>query len=639
MDKNSINQFIGLGLIFVLLFIWVKINEPTEAERAIIQAKQDSLNQVQMIQDSLARLPEAEADPVEAALQAQPTVASVDDSTKQALLTQQYGAFGTSLVGEEQQYVLENDLIKLTFSSKGGRIVEAFLKQYEKSYTDEAGDDARGVLKLLEDEKNRFEYILPLSNGQGGEIKTSQLYFTASKSEQTITFKAAAGNGFFEQSYTLNPDSYHLDYNIRFKGLNQVLNNSEGSITLNWQNYLGKLERNDYYERNYSSVYWKTTEDSPDYCSCTSSETEEANDNPIKWVSHSNQFFNSTLIANETFKSAVLETEILDENASNLKKLGTQIQIPFSGGADETVAMQFYIGPNEYKRLAAFDNELQDIIPYGRSIFGTINRWIIRPLFNLLSSFIGNKGLVILALTILVKLALYPLTYKMLYSQSKMGALKPQLTAVKEKFGEDQQKQQMETMKLYREFGVSPLGGCLPIALQMPIWFALYRFFPASIEFRQASFLWATDLSSYDVFFKLPFELPLGMGAHVSLFTLLWAVTTLIYTFYNTRHMDMSMSNPMMKYMQYVMPIMFMGFFNSFAAGLTCYLFFSNTFNIAQTIVTKNYLIDQEKIKKELEEYRKKPKKKGGFQQRLENALKEQQKMQAQKEKDKKKKK
>jgi YidC/Oxa1 family membrane protein insertase len=201
---------------------------------------------------------------------------------------------------------------------------------------------------------------------------------------------------------------------------------------------------------------------------------------------------------------------------------------------------------------------------------------------------------------------------------------------MKEKFPEDQQKQQMESMKLYREFGVNPLGGCFPIVLQMPIWFALYRFFPASIEFRQASFLWATDLSSFDVFWKLPFELPLGMGAHISMFTLLWAVTTVIYTFYNSKHMDMS-ANPMMKYMQYIMPIMFLGFFNSFASGLTCYLLFSNIFNIAQTIITKNYVIDQDKILRELEAYKKKPKKKGGFSQRLETAMRDAQKQQAEK--------
>ena len=240
-------------------------------------------------------------------------------------------------------------------------------------------------------------------------------------------------------------------------------------------------------------------------------------------------------------------------------------------------------------------DNLEDVIPFGWSIFGTVNRWIIRPIFNFLATFIGNKGIVILFLTLIVKLSLYPLTYRMLYSQSKMGALKPQLESMRAKFKDDQQRQSQEQMKLYREFGVNPLGGCMPLVLQMPIWFALYRFFPAAIEFRQASFLWATDLSSYDVIARLPFEVPLGFGSHISLFTLLWAATTLIYTYYNSKHMDMSAANPAMRYMQYIMPIMFLGFFNSYASGLTAYLFFSNLINIAQTLVTKNYIIDQEK--------------------------------------------
>ena len=234
---------------------------------------------------------------------------------------------------------------------------------------------------------------------------------------------------------------------------------------------------------------------------------------------------------------------------------------------------------------------------------GSVNRWIVRPLFMLLSSFIGNVGIVILLLTLIVKLGVYPLTYKMIHSQSKMAALKPQLANLKDKFKDDQQKMSMEQMKLYREFGVNPMGGCFPMLIQMPIWFALYRFFPASIEFRQEGFLWATDLSTYDVITYLPFEIPF-YGEHISLFTLLWAAATVGYSWYNMRHLDMSsMSNPAMKYMQYAMPVMFLFFFNSFASGLTCYLFFSSLFNIGQTLVTKNLV---EKNTKQFENIEKK---------------------------------
>jgi YidC/Oxa1 family membrane protein insertase len=222
----------------------------------------------------------------------------------------------------------------------------------------------------------------------------------------------------------------------------------------------------------------------------------------------------------------------------------------------------------------------------------------------------------------------------MLYSQAKMGALKPELAQLKEKFKDEPQKIQVETMKIYQEYGVSPLSGCMPMIVQMPIWIALYRFFPANLDFRQEGFLWSSDLSSYDAFFNLPFEIPF-MGSHLSLFTILWAITTLIYTFYNSRHMDMT-ANPAMKYVQYFMPLMFLGFFNSYASGLTAYMFFNNLINIGQIIVTKNFIFDDEKIRQELMVQKAKPKKKSKFQARMEEAMKQQQQIQAQKKKGKK---
>ena len=394
------------------------------------------------------------------------------------------------------------------------------------------------------------------------------------------------------------------------------------------------MERNTGYERNFSSVYYKEVDDGPSYCSCTGDD-EEVLESKTKWVSHVNQFFNSSLMADTYFGKTKVTTEMLPEDGPDLKKITSQIDIPVNG---QPVKMNLYVGPNEFNRLSAYESDLEDIIPYGRSIFGTVNRWIIRPLFNILNNYIASAGLVIFVLTLIIKLVLYPLTYKMLYSQSKTQVLKPKIQAAKDKVGDDPQKQQMETMKLYREYGVNPMGGCFPVLLQMPIWIALYRFFPASIEFRQASFLWATDLSSYDVFAYLPFEIPF-YGSHVSMFTLLWAITTVIYTWYNSKSMDMGAmaNNPMMKYMQYFMPIMFLFFFNSFASGLSCYLFFSNVLNIGQNVLTKEVIIDKKKIEKELAEHHKKPKKKGGFQERLSKVLEEQKKLAEQQQKKKKK--
>lgn len=629
MDRNTI---IGLVLIFILLLVWQQFMAPSPEEIKEQQRLQDSIALVQQREDSLRLIEQQNAPAGEQAPAQEP------DSLRQLKNQSEFGPFAPAASGEDKELVLENELFKITFSTKGGRIREVELKKYFKLVEGEGRKEERRALKLLEDEKNKFGYFIPLANLPSGGINTGDLYFqVAGADANSITLRAPAENGgYFEQRYTIKEGTYNIDYQLSFKGLNAVIPQDKDEIQLTWVNYLDKLERNELYERRYSTVYFKPADDDPDYCSCTSDDVEEITGQRIKWVSNANQFFNSSLVAQEAFSSAILETRMLPEDASDLKLLVSKINLPYNHSEEETFAMSYYVGPNEFDRLYDMGHELQDIIPFGRSIFGTINRWVIRPLFNFLSGFIGSKGIVILFLTLIVKVLLYPLTYRMLYSQSKMGALKPRMEHLKEKFKDDPQQQQVESMKIYREFGVNPLGGCLPMLLQMPIWFALYRFFPASIEFRQASFLWATDLSSFDVFFRLPFELPFNMGAHISMFTLLWAVTTLIYTYYNTRHMDMS-ANPAMKYMQYIMPVMFLGFFNTFASGLTCYLLYSNILNIGQTIVTKNFIIDNEKIEKELEAYRQKPKKKGGFQERLEQALKEQQKVQAEQAKRKKK--
>ncbi|MEN0003789.1 MAG: membrane protein insertase YidC [Bacteroidota bacterium] len=638
MDRNTV---IGFTLIFLIFIAWQQFMAPSAEQQAEQQRLQDSIQLAQRTADSLAQL-EADAPSIAAeentATSAISTIAN--DSIRNSKIASEFGPFAPAAVGEDTESIVENDLMKVTFSSKGGRITQVELKNHFKVLEDEEGNQTKVPLYLLEDDKNKFDYFLPIATLPSGGVRTSELYFTAqATAANTMTFRADAGEGrYFEQSYTIEDSTYVIDYDIKLEGLNNVIAKNVETIQLQWVNWLDKLEINTQYERNYSSIYYKPADGEYDHCSCTSDDTEDVENKPIKWVSHSNQFFNSTIIAEEAFTKTFLETKTVEEDSPDLKQLRTDLFIPITHSASERFEMQFYVGPNEFERLQEVSEDLEYIIPFGWSIFGTVNRWVIRPLFSFLSMFISSKGIVILVLTVLVKLALYPLTYRMLYSQSKMAALKPEIEAMKSQHKENQQEQQMATMKLYREFGVNPLGGCFPMLLQMPIWFALYRFFPAAIEFRQASFLWATDLSSYDVIARLPFELPLGFGAHLSLFTILWAVTTLIYTFYNTRHMDFS-ANPAMKYMQYIMPVMFLGFFNSFASGLTCYLLFSNTFNIGQTLITKNYIIDQDKIKQELQANKNKPKKKSGFQKRLQDALEEQRKIQAQRDAQKKKKK
>ncbi|MEL7426500.1 MAG: membrane protein insertase YidC [Bacteroidota bacterium] len=623
MDRN---QVIGIVLIFGLLLVWQQFFAPSPEELAAEQSRRDSIAQVQQQLELANDPPAAQLNNNSDSTTTAET--SQSDSLLQLQRAGAYGAFAAATIGEEQAETLENDLMQVFFSNKGGVIEKVVLKNHFKVLLDSAGQESKVPLELLEDPKNKFEYLLPVANVPNGTVRTSELFFQSTLDGNTLRMRATAGAGqYIEQIYTLAENNYLLDYEVRFEGLQQVFRNDAQQIQLSWVNYLDKIELNDGYERNYTSIYYKPTDDDSDRCSCTSSDEVQANEQKIKWVSAANQFFNTSIIAKGKFDGAVLRSEVLDEDSKDLKLLSADIQLPYGHSPSEGVAMQLYIGPNDFEVLAQLGNDLTDVIPYGRSIFGAINRWIIRPLFNFFDGITGNKGIAILLLTLLVKILVFPLTYKMLHSQQKMAAMKPYLEKAKAKHKDDQQAQQMETMKMYREYGVNPLGGCFPMILQLPIWFALYRFFPADITFRQEGFLWATDLSSYDVLTRLPFEIPLGFGSHISLFALLWAGTTLIYTYYNTKHMDFG-ANPMMKYFQYIMPIMFLGFFNSFAAGLTCYLFFSNLINITQTLVTKNFIIDNDKIVAELEANKAKPKKRSGFQERLEAAVKEQQRKQ-----------
>lgn len=601
------NHIIGFVLIFALLVIWTFTNSPSKEEVAQMKARQDSLNRVEILKDSITRETQAN------------TTAPAQDSI---VLANKFGTFATAATGENQTVKLENEYFVIDFMSKGGRIGAVELKNYKKVLEDENKKEYKVPLRLMDDPNDVWDISLPT---QRGDLHTSDLHFTPTVLKDRVIFTATGQAGeMIKQEYILTTNPYEIDYKLTIENAGGAITTSSPS-KLTWINHLNKLEKNDQYERNFSTVYYKVADESVDYCNCRKSDQDNLTEERLKWISHSNQFFNSALIANGSFQGGVLETIVPDEEDESLKTTKSTIGLTLEGSNPST-GMKMFIGPNDFELLRHYDANIEDIIPFGQSIFGSINRWIIRPMFNFLLGFIPSQGIVILLLTLLVKLALFPLSYKMLSSQAKMTALKPQLAHLKEKYKDDLQQQQMESMKIYREYGVNPLGGCFPVLLQMPVWFALYRFFPASIEFRQASFLWATDLSSYDVFFNLPFEIPF-YGSHVSMLTLLWAISTVAYTYYNMQNMDMANINPMMKYMQYFMPVMFLFFFNSYASGLTLYLLYSNLLNVAQTIGARKFLFDNDRIMEQLNLNKAKPKKEGGFQARIEAALKEQQKL------------
>ena len=612
MDRNT---QLGLLLIFGLFVLWQVVTSPSQEELIKQQKMEDSIMLARKTKEAIREK-----------IVIQTTESQKNSSELLMDRENKFGDFSNAAAGKASDFVLENDLLKVTFSTKGGTIKEVLIKNHHKIVQNADRKDVKESLLLMSDERDKFYYALPVKSVPGGFVYTKDLIFEGALEGNTIRFKAMANNGgYFEQVYTLNPDNYLFNYAIKTENLDNILDKGFNSIKLRWINYLGKLEKAVSYEKNYSAIYYKPGIDKPEHCSCTSSDIEDKENTPIKWISFTQQFFNVSLLASENFKGAKMVTTFLDDTDKALKKMDAEIEIPFKNN-NNSFKMDFYLGPNEFDRLYAMGNNLEDIIAFGTSFFGTINRWVIRPVFNWISQFFVNKGIVILILTFLVKLSLFYLTYRMIYSQSKMTALKPQIDKLKEKHKDDASTIQMESMKLYREFGVNPLGSCLPMLLQMPIWFALYRFFPAAIEFRQAPFLWANDLSSYDEWIQLPFAIPFGFGSHISLFTILWAISTLAFTFYNSKNMDFS-ANPAMKWMQYVMPIMFLGFFNSYASGLTAYLLFSNVLNIGQTMATKAFLIDEAKILSQMEDHKKKPKKTGGFQDRLQKVLEEQRKI------------
>ncbi len=460
MDRNNI---IGFALIFVVLMVWSYFS--TKSNRAQIEKQrvQDSIAQIQFRQDSIKR-----------ALMKPDTNAAVMKS-----LLPQNGFNGDS-TNKPQEVSLENDLMKITFNNFGGKITRVELKKYFKMTEQKKGPDLKSPVYLLSNPANEWNVKFTGST----VINTKEILFHINKPEaNTIEFLATTPqNNSIRQVYKLLPTEYQLGYKIETTGM------SGSAATLEWQNLIAPQEKSANFEKTYATQMYKPVDGDATHIKYGNDDAKQVTGN-TKWVSHVQQFFNTTLISEESFKNVKLESTASTNTDQYLVKENTTLDIPIQNNA--SASMKFILGPNEFDKLRAEGNQLENIVGFGSSILGTINKWVIRPVFNALSHLFSNKGLVIMLLTLIVKLVLFPLSYKMLHSQAKMAALKPELASLKEKYKDDAQQQQMESMKVYREFGVNPLGGCMPMVMQMPIWLALYRFFPASIAFRQSGFLWA----------------------------------------------------------------------------------------------------------------------------------------------------
>ncbi|HNS13079.1 MAG TPA: membrane protein insertase YidC [Bacteroidia bacterium] len=605
MDKNSI---IGLSLIGLLIVGYTIYTQPSKEELAALKLKRDSVAAVEA-QERAA---------IAAATQYSDTAketALVDAADAEALIInkkkEQYGEFSDATEGVEQILTLENNLIKIDVSSKGGRIKGIELKDY-KTW------DGRPVM-LMAGDSGVFNLTLSAGNRI---INTQDLYFQASGSrgnKKNISMRLSAGEGkYIEYVYTLAEDSYLFDYKINIVGMQDVIAANASYVNLDWKESITRKENSLDNERASATVYYRFSEEDVDYLSETSDEKESLK-TKVKWIAFKQHFFTVALIADDAFDSPIVET-FTDKNSENVKNMSASFSLPYDRKETQSYGMRFYAGPNHYQTLKKIDDlNLEKLIPLGWGIFGWVNKFLVIPTFNFLNSFNLNYGIIILLLTILVRIILLPLTYGSFKSQAKMKVLQPEMTEINEKFKDDAMKKQQEIMGLYKKAGVNPLGGCIPGLLQMPILIAMFRFFPASIELRQESFLWATDLSTYDNILDLPFKIPF-YGAHVSLFTLLMTVSTIIYTKVN---MQMTTAtNPQMKWMMYLMPIFFLGFFNNYSSGLSYYYFLSNMFGFGQQYIFK-YFLDEDAIHRQIQENKKKPVKKSGFQKRLEDMAKQ----------------
>lgn len=587
MDKN---QYIGIILMFGLLAVYFLYFSPEPP-------------------------PIVEEDPIELSTPApQPESSSATQEvlpeTQTSVDTLKFGAFSFAAVGEEKEQVLENDELAVTFTSKGGRIKAVTLKNHK--------DYLGNQMNLVDASKSTMHLQVDY---QGEKISFSDLDFQSSISNENdttiLTYSMTNAGMNVVQTYRIPKSGFQIQYNIQSTGLNNVIDPSD--INLLWNYGMRRAESNLEDARYNSNVRYLMSDGDYDETAQRSNEFEEITlPNQVKWITFKQKFFTSGLIANTSFKSAYATTIADIGDTTTVKNASMQLAIPYTDFLNG-FGYDYYFGPNNYAVLKSVSGEFEENLDMGWGPLPLVNKFLVIPIFHFLEGFFTNYGIIILIIVFIIRLILSPLTYKSHMSMAKMRVMKPELDELKAKHGGDMKKAQQEQMQLYQKVGINPLSGCIPMVLQMPILFALFFFFPNAVELRQESFLWAHDLSTYDTFISLPFEIPF-YGDHVSLFTLLMTVSTILITMSNSQMT--SITGPM-KTMQYMMPIMFLFVLNSYAAGLTFYYFVSNMLTYGQTLLFRKF-IDEDKIKTALEENRKNSstKKKSKFQTRLEDAMK-----------------
>ncbi|NBW27808.1 MAG: membrane protein insertase YidC [Flavobacteriaceae bacterium] len=627
--KLDLNTIIGFVLIFGILMWMMYQNQPTKEQLAADKSKKEQAASVSNKKVTQVSVPVNSIDTSSA------NVAQID-KLKKSLGNFAYSATLSS--AKDTVTTLENELVRIKISNKGGYIVEAVLKNFEK-FKKGSGK----MVELIKD--NNSQLNIQLITNDNHTLNTKDLFFEPSLTKvganQILTMRLKAGaNEFLEYQYELKPKEYMVGFNLRSQGLNKVLNTSK-PLDLEWDLKTFRTEKSISYENRYTLLNYEY--DDEKFNNVSDGENQEETLDKVKFIAYKQHFFSSVLITDTPFAKAILKSNklVLDENKDTIfiKQFNSKVPLAFSNG-EINYKMNWYFGPSDYKTLKKYDKNIEKIIPLGWGIFGWINKFIFIPLFGFLSSFIAY-GIAIIIFTIIIKIAMSPITYKSFLSQAKMKVLRPEINELNEKFKKEPAKKQQETMKLYNKAGVNPMAGCIPALIQLPFMYASFQFFPSAFELRQKSFLWADDLSSFDEIMKLPFHIPL-YGSHISLFPILAAIA--IFFYMKMTSGDQQMAAPaqegmpdmakLMKIMIYVSPIMMLIFFNSYGAGLSLYNFISNLITIGIMLVIKNYIVDNDKIHAQIQENKlKEPKKLGKFQRKMQEIMEQAEAQKAQQKK------
>ncbi|MBP0903621.1 membrane protein insertase YidC [Mariniflexile gromovii] len=625
--KLDVNSIIGFLLIFGILMYMLWQNQPTPEE---LEA-QEKAKQEQVEKENKAKAPQTQVATVE------DMQVGTTDSLQLVNLKNKLGAFAYSAAtASKEETVVESDLLALKFNNKGGYLSEVKLKKHT-DFNDKP-------IYIIKD--NNASFNINFGTTDSRILNTKDLYFqpTVTKNGNTtvVSMKLKVSESkFLEYRYELKEGDYMMDFTIRSQGLSDVFNSSQ-PINLDWNLKTYRHAKSISYENRYTEVVFEYEDGKDDYLGQGDLSDDTAED--VTYVAFKQHFFSSILLADTPFKTGAFESRNLVQNEDidtvYTKAFSTKLPLELAGG-EINKSMDWYYGPSDFKILNKYDRNLDEIVPLGWGIFGWINKYLFIPLFAFLGDFLPY-GIAIIVMTILIKLVLSFVQYKQFLSQAKMKILRPELEAIREKYKDNKMKAQQETLSLQTKAGASPMAGCIPALVQLPVFYALFQFFPSAFDLRQKSFLWVEDLSSYDTIAELPFKIPF-YGDHVSLFPILASIAIFFYMRLTTG--DQMASQPtqegmpdmakMMKYMMYFSPIMMLFFFNNYASGLSLYYFISNVISIGIILVIKNYILDEDKIHAQIQENKKKPKKESRFQKKMKEMMEqaEQQKQMQQKRK------